>query len=75
YANLSRLFKKEMGITIGKYISSMRCVEAELLLRKSHYSIQEISAYVGYLDNNYFVKVFKKETGYLPSEYRKINKE
>ena len=75
YANLSRLFKKEMGITIGKYISSMRCVEAELLLRKSHYSIQEISAYVGYLDNNYFVKVFKKETGYLPSEYRKTNKE
>lgn len=75
YANLSRLFKKEMGITIGKYISSMRCMEAGLLLRKSHYSIQEISAYVGYLDNNYFVKVFKKETGYLPSEYRKANKE
>ena len=75
YANLSRLFKKEMGITIGKYISSMRCMEAGLLLRKSHYSIQEISAYVGYLDNNYFVKVFKKETGYLPSEYRKTNKE
>ena len=75
YANLSRLFKKEMGITIGKYISSMRCMEAGLLLRKSHYSIQEIAAYVGYLDNNYFVKVFKKEMGYLPSEYRKINKE
>ena len=71
YANLSRLFKKEMGITIGKYISSMRCMEAGLLLRKSHYSIQEIAAYVGYLDNNYFAKVFKKETGYLPSEYRK----
>lgn len=75
YANLSRLFKKEMGITIGKYISSMRCMEAGLLLRKSHYSIQEIAAYVGYLDNNYFAKVFKKETGYLPSEYRKTNKE
>ena len=75
YANLSRLFKKEMGITIGKYISSMRCMEAGLLLRKFHYSIQEIAAYVGYLDNNYFAKVFKKETGYLPSEYRKTNKE
>ena len=75
YANLSRLFKKEMGITIGKYISSLRCMEAGRLLRESHYSIQEIAAYVGYLDNNYFVKVFKKEMGYLPSEYRKINKE
>ncbi|MDD5932914.1 MAG: helix-turn-helix domain-containing protein [bacterium] len=50
-------------------------MEAGLLLRKSHYSIQEIAAYVGYLDNNYFVKVFKKETGYLPSVYRKANKE
>ena len=44
YANLSRLFKKEMGITIGKYISSLRCMEAGRLLRESHYSIQEIAA-------------------------------
>lgn len=75
YESLSRLFKKEMGVTIGKYIASMRCMEAEILLKKSRYSIQEIAAYVGYLDNNYFTKVFKKETGYPPSEYREKYKE
>ena len=32
--------------------------------------IQEISSYVGYPDNNYFVKVFKAQYGLTPSEYR-----
>ena len=40
------------------------------MLRDSSYPISEISSYVGYIDNNYFVKVFKKQYGMTPTEYR-----
>ena len=69
-AHLSRLFKKESGMTVTDYLSNLRCIEASRLLRESQHSIQDIAAYVGYLDNNYFVKVFKKQFGMTPSEYR-----
>ena len=69
-AHLSRLFKKEAGMTVTDYLSNLRCIEASRLLRESQHSIQDIAAYVGYMDNNYFVKVFKKQFGMTPSEYR-----
>ena len=43
------------------------------MLTGSDASVQQISAYVGYLDNNYFVKVFKKQYGMTPTEYRAKN--
>lgn len=67
---LSALFKKETGMTISQYIAHLRCTQAAQMLRDSATSIQEISSYVGYPDNNYFVKVFKKQYGVTPSEYR-----
>lgn len=67
---LSKTFKKEVGMTISQYISHLRCARAAELLKESDISIQEISNYVGYPDNNYFVKVFKAQYGVTPSEYR-----
>ena len=67
---LSKTFKKEVGMTISQYISHLRCARAAEMLRESDASIQEISNYVGYPDNNYFVKVFKAQYGVTPSEYR-----
>jgi len=40
------------------------------MLRETNLPVQEISSYVGYTDNNYFVKVFKKVMGKTPSDYR-----
>ena len=57
-------------MTITQFISQLRCTQAAELLAENRLSIQEISAYVGYIDNNYFVKVFKKQYGMTPSEYR-----
>jgi len=67
---LSKLFKRETGKTITQYTADLRCRQAAEMLRETGLSVQEISSYVGYLDNNYFVKVFKKATGKTPSEYR-----
>ena len=69
---LSKKFKKETGLTFGSYIAKKRCEKAALLLKETALQVQEISNYVGYPDNNYFIKVFKKMYNMTPSEYRKV---
>ncbi len=73
-SHLSKVFKKETGKTITEYIAGKRCEKAAGFLRDTDNEIQEISSYVGYSDNNYFVKVFKKVYGMTPSGYRKRNR-
>lgn len=68
---LSVIFKKETGVTVSQYIAIQRCKKAAELLHQTNLSIQEISQYVGYLDNNYFVKVFKEQYHCTPSSYRR----
>lgn len=69
-SHLSKVFKKETGTTISQYIAHLRCEHAAQMLRNTELSIQEISNYVGYQDNNYFVKVFKKQYNVTPSQFR-----
>lgn len=69
-SHLSKSFKKETGKTISAYIARLRCKHASKMLKETELSIQEISNYVGYPDNNYFVKVFKKQYGVTPSVFR-----
>lgn len=69
---LSTLFKKEVGTTIVKYTNKLRIDRAVKLLNTSSLSIQDIAIYVGIYDHNYFTKVFKKEVGVAPSDYRNI---
>ncbi|MBR7927575.1 helix-turn-helix transcriptional regulator [Aerococcaceae bacterium zg-ZUI334] len=68
---LSKLFIKETGETIKQYIAKLRCKKAADLLIETNMKISQISEFVGYLDNNYFIKVFKKLYNQTPSEYRK----
>ena len=72
-SHLSRLFSKEVGMSVSQYVAALRCEEAASLLKDSNLPIYEIAAYVGYTDNNYFVKVFKKHYGTTPSDYRMKN--
>lgn len=67
---LSKTFKDEVGTNISLYIEHLRCEKAAEMLRSGDLAVQEISSYVGYIDNNYFVKVFKKQFGMTPTEYR-----
>lgn len=66
----SKSFTKEVGTPVFQYIAQLRCMHAAEMLKGSEFSVQEISAYVGYIDSNYFVKVFKKQYGVTPSDYR-----
>lgn len=66
----SRLFKKEMNISIMDYLLQLRMDDAKKLLRETTLPIDEISQKTGYADSSYFTKVFRKAMGMTPSRYR-----
>ena len=70
---LSKLFKEEKGETFINFISDKRLEKARQLLAETDLSIKEITAEVGYNDQNYFSRIFKTKYGLSPKEYRKIN--
>lgn len=69
---LSKLFRNEMGIGFLDYLTQIRLKESEKLLEETNLPIREIAAKVGYLDEKYYSKLFKKATGIKPSDYRRI---
>ncbi len=67
---LTRLVKRQTGQTFNDYLTYLRIELAKELLTGKAMSIKEITFYVGFNSQNYFSKVFKKHTGFAPSEYR-----
>lgn len=71
---MRRLFKSEVGKTPTDYLTDRRIAAARRLLTQPdtrELSITKIAFMCGFYDANYFTRVFKKETGMLPSEYRR----
>lgn len=66
-----RNFKQYMKMTPGQYILSVRMANAQHLLEQSDYNITQIASIVGYDDPLYFSRVFKKQVGISPSQYRR----
>ncbi|MDF2941883.1 MAG: AraC family transcriptional regulator [Herbinix sp.] len=71
---LFRLFKEATGMSIITYLTSFRIRRACTLLKSSELSIKAVACSVGYEDQLYFSKVFKKVTSYTPSEYSRKKK-
>ncbi len=67
---LSALFHKEYGSTLTEFINKQRIDHGILLLQSSKKSVQEIAEECGIHDTNYFIKLFKKQTGFTPNQYR-----
>ena len=68
---LSHIFKKETGSTLLEYLTKVRIEEAKRLLENTQWNTTRIAFEVGYSDQSYFCKVFKKIEGISPSEYKK----
>ncbi len=68
--HLSKIYKLETGEGISDYVARLRMERACHLLRASEKKVYEISAEIGYLEPAYFIKVFKKQFGVTPQEYR-----
>lgn len=70
---LSSYFTTHNKESFVDYLNRVRTNKACELLREDTAAISEISSLVGYSDHSYFCKVFKKATGYSPSQYRKLH--
>lgn len=69
--HLTRLFKKETGMSLSDYIIHKRILLAQKMLESTELSVTEIAQRAGFSYSSYFVKIFKKKMGITPQEYRK----
>ncbi|MBD8068685.1 response regulator [Bacillus sp. PS06] len=72
---LGKLFKQEMGQKFSSYVTQMRVNKAiEQIHQMEEVKVFEIAEMIGFGDNpQYFSQVFKKLTGYSPTDYKKAN--
>ncbi len=67
---MSRIFKKEIGIGISEYLTSLRLEEAKRLLSLTGISVKDIAIQLGYSNPMYFIHCFKKRFGTPPGKKR-----
>ena len=69
---LKQCFKAHFGVTIAEYIQNVRIGQAEHLLAYTDLPISEVAQAVGYTAAGHFAGRFRKLTGVLPMEYRRL---
>ena len=69
----SHFYKEETGASFIDSLITYRIEKAKEMLSKTEESIKEVSRSVGYVDPNYFSKLFKKIVGITASEYKEQN--
>lgn len=69
---LSNLIKKETGIMLADHINRIRIEQSKKLLRDTDMSILEVAQEVGYNYQNHFASIFRRQTGFTPTEYKSV---
>ncbi len=67
---LCAAYKKSCGRTINQRMTDIRIHHAKDLLEQTPQKLYEVAHNVGYADGKYFAKLFTKETGITPKQYR-----
>lgn len=67
---ISKLFRQEMGISFNDYLNKTRIEHSIDLMQQTDLPLLEISGMVGFDDQSYFTKVFKRTTGKTPRQYK-----
>jgi AraC-like DNA-binding protein len=70
---LSRLFKKETGLTISDYIQGIKIETAQNMLIYSDYSPSQIASILAFPNQSYFTEVFHKRVGVTPKKYQSLH--
>lgn len=73
-SKLKTCFKRHTGCTITRYIQGRRMSQAEHLLIDTDFTMGQIAQMIGYTTSSRFAELFKKSTGILPIEYRRMAK-
>lgn len=72
-SRISRLFKSEMGMTLGRYIKRGRLERARELLGTTNLTVKETLFEVGLSDPSHFGRDFRRAYGLSPAQYRKLS--
>jgi AraC family transcriptional activator of pobA len=67
---LNRCIKKTLGVSPKEWITRMSIIQSQILLKDKTKSISEVAFLLNYDDPSYFGRLFKKNIGFTPSEYR-----
>ncbi|MBC3795588.1 PocR ligand-binding domain-containing protein [Acetobacterium tundrae] len=67
---VSRIFKESQNMTVMDYVTKVKLDEAKKMLRNPRYKIEEIAMTLGYSDGSYFSKVFRRNEGMTPTQFR-----
>ena len=67
---LGNVFKRAYGLSVNDYINQYRVRQAKRLMDETSMMVYEIAFQVGFNDQHYFSKIFKRYEGVSPSEYR-----
>lgn len=70
-SRLAHLFREQMGVNIVRWREDQRMILAKHLLQSTCSPIGKIASQIGYDDQMYFSRVFRKRVGASPSEFRK----
>lgn len=71
---ISLQFKEQTGESLKTYINFVRIEQAKKILLATPKKLEEIANMVGFIDNNAFIRVFKKFEGITPGKYREITR-
>ena len=66
----SSLFRRTVGVTFREQLNRIRVEESKRLLLSTDYSLIDIAIAMGFNDQGYYCKVFKRVTGLTPGSYR-----
>ena len=66
-----RLFHKEMGMPIYRYVLGRKIELARQLLSETGMSVRDVASYLSFEDEFYFSGLFRRKTGFSPTQYRK----
>ncbi|MEZ3487132.1 MAG: AraC family transcriptional regulator [Lachnospiraceae bacterium] len=69
--HLSRMFKKEVGMSMVDYVQKERVEAAKYMLVNSDETLAAISQYLYFSTQSYFIRIFRKYTGMTPGQYRR----
>lgn len=65
-----RLFKQCFRVNFSVYLNDYRISQAKHLLTSTNQTVKDVGFSCGYRDTSYFIRVFKRNTGMTPSDYR-----
>lgn len=73
-AHFTRVFSQTVGIPPGRFLKQQKLGYAKKLLLLPEMTVTLVADMLGFSSVNYFAKVFRKENGMTPAEYRRLNR-